>query len=277
MIKPFKGDFRISQIFGANPDMYAKFNYKGHNGIDFALPTGTEVIAPHSGKVIEAALDADGYGWYLKIENDKEGSVLGHNKELKVKVGDTVTEGQVIAISNNSGYSTGPHLHWGYYLLPRDRANGYGGFINQAGMYSESSTPDTYKGYNLNDVPKESIMAFIDLQEAVNKGEFVRKAEIENLQKQITDLKNFQETLHNSIEQMKLSIGEKDKTIESVSEELRLIKVEKQTWSEQIEYYKPYKSLYENALKTQVDKYTAVQLISMGVKKLWTERKANKK
>lgn len=272
MIKPFKGDFRISQIFGANPDMYAKFNYKGHNGIDFALPTGTEVIAPHSGKVIEAALDADGYGWYLKIENDKEGSVLGHNKELKVKVGDNVSEGQVIAISDNSGWSTGPHLHWGYYLLPRDRANGYGGFINQAGKYSDSIVPDTYKGYNLNEVPKESIMAFIDLQEAVNKGEFVRKAEIENLQKQITDLKNSQKSLSESIEKMKLSIGEKDKTIEDVTEELRVIKEEKQTWQDKLDYYMPFKSRYEEALTKIPNSLSGWDLIIAGIKKLQNKK-----
>lgn len=142
MRKPFNGDFSLTQGFGGNPDSYAKFGLKGHDGLDYGLPTGTEVVAPHSGKIIEAAFDANGYGNYLKIENDKEGSVLAHLKEFRVKVGDVVTEGQLIAISNNTGNSTGAHLHWGYYLFPRNRQNGYGGFIDQT-PYLTASTPTT--------------------------------------------------------------------------------------------------------------------------------------
>lgn len=128
---PFNGTYRLTQGFGLNPSDYAKFGLKGHNGLDYGLPTGTQVVAPHSGKVMEATFDPTGYGNYLKIENDKEGSVLAHLQSFQVKVGDTVSEGQPIALSNNTGNSTGPHLHWGYYKQPRDRANGYGGFIDQ--------------------------------------------------------------------------------------------------------------------------------------------------
>ena len=131
MKKPFNKDFPLTQGFGENPANYARFNLKGHNGLDYGLPISTEVVAPHSGKIIEAANDSKGYGNYLKIENDKEGSVLAHLKEFKVRLGDQVTEGQLVALSNNTGNSTGPHLHWGYYLLPRDRSNGYAGFIDQ--------------------------------------------------------------------------------------------------------------------------------------------------
>ena len=131
MIKPFKKDFILTQGFGENPASYTKFGINGHNGLDYGLPTGTEVKAPHSGKVIEATLDSKGYGIYLKIENDIEGSVLAHLREFRVGVGDTVSEGQLVAYSDNSGNSTGAHLHWGYYLFPRDRGNGYAGFINQ--------------------------------------------------------------------------------------------------------------------------------------------------
>lgn len=137
----------ITQIFGANPDAYAKFGYKGHNGIDYRafLPNGercyeggkSEVFAPHDGKVIENAYDANGYGNYIKIENDKEGSVLAHFSSLSPKkVGETVKTGELIGYQGTTGNSTGIHLHWGYYLHPRNRSNGYGGFINQEGMYT---------------------------------------------------------------------------------------------------------------------------------------------
>ena len=143
MIKPFKRDYLLTQGFGENPQSYAKFGMKGHNGLDYGTPTGTEVIAPHGGKIIEATNDPTGYGYYVKIENTKEGSVLAHLKEFKVNVGQDVTEGQVVGLSDNTGNSTGPHLHWGYYTLPRNRQNGYAGFIDQLGLISNPTTSET--------------------------------------------------------------------------------------------------------------------------------------
>ena len=148
MIKPFRGDFRLTQGFGENPAAYAKFGMKGHNGLDYGLPTGTQVIAPHSGKVIEATNDPTGYGNYLKIENAKEGSVLAHLQTFQVKVGDMVSEGQPIALSNNTGNSTGPHLHWGYYLFPRNRQNGYAGFIDQINLIAQPAPINWEQKYN---------------------------------------------------------------------------------------------------------------------------------
>src|SRR5215204_4896904 len=103
MRKPFNGNYILTQGFGENPADYAKFGMKGHNGQDYALPMWTEVVAPHSGKVIESAFDEQGYGIYVKIENDKEGSVLAHFAEPRVGVGDTVTEGQLVGYSDTSG------------------------------------------------------------------------------------------------------------------------------------------------------------------------------
>lgn len=141
MIRPFRGDFALTQPFGANPGDYAKFGLNGHNGLDYGLPSNTQVIAPHDGKVIEAASDPTGYGNYLKIENAREGSVMAHLASFQVKVGDTVSEGQPIGLSDNTGNSTGPHLHWGYYLFPRIRTNGYAGFINQLPLLTLPSVP----------------------------------------------------------------------------------------------------------------------------------------
>lgn len=134
---PFNGNYRLTQGFGENPASYARFGLKGHNGLDYGLPTGTQVVAPHGGKVIEATNDPSGYGLYLKIESDKEGSILAHLKSFQVKVGDFVSEGHTVALSNNTGNSTGPHLHWGYYLIPRDRTNGYSGCIDQLPLLSQ--------------------------------------------------------------------------------------------------------------------------------------------
>lgn len=145
MVKPFNGDFEITQVFGINPQNYAQFGLKGHNGIDYKLPTGTKVLAPHGGKIIEATLDPAGYGLYVKIENDIEGSVLAHFKELRVGVGEIVNEGQLVGLSNSSGNSTGPHLHVGYFRFPRNRQNGFNGFIDQTPYLEDNSQTDALK------------------------------------------------------------------------------------------------------------------------------------
>jgi septal ring factor EnvC (AmiA/AmiB activator) len=65
---------------------------------------------------------------------------MAHLSSFQVKVGDTVSEGQPIALSGNTGNSTGPHLHWGYYLFPRNRQNGYAGFIDQINLIAKPPT-----------------------------------------------------------------------------------------------------------------------------------------
>lgn len=156
MQSPVKKEY-ITQIFGANPAAYAQFGLKGHNGIDYRafLPDGTrcyeagksEVFCPHDGKIIENAYDANGYGNYVKIENEIEGSVLAHFGSLcTYPVGTEVKIGQFLAYQGTTGNSSGIHLHWGYYKKPRDRSNGYAGFINQAGLYEpyqEVNMPET--------------------------------------------------------------------------------------------------------------------------------------
>lgn len=142
---PFAGKYPISQGFNdvCCRASYAKFGLKGHNGIDYALPSGTQVLAPQSGVVIEAANDPTGYGLYIKIENSLEGSVLAHLQSFSVVVGQSVVEGQLVGISDNTGNSTGPHLHSGFYRFPRDRNNGFNGFIDQTPYLAAAATPPT--------------------------------------------------------------------------------------------------------------------------------------
>lgn len=173
---PFTGSCVLTQGFGGNKPDYVRFGLQGHNGLDYGLPTGALVVAPHSGKIIEAASDPTGYGNYLKIENDKGGSVLAHLQDFLVKVGDVVTEGQVIAHSDNTGNSTGPHLHWGYYTFPRNRQNGYNGFIDQSGLIQGggSNVANYYKGYDLTN--QDSMKVAVDVLVRVQGGELVDKS-----------------------------------------------------------------------------------------------------
>lgn len=123
-------DVGYSQFFGGNKEAYAKFGLQGHNGVDVPIPTGTKLYSAIDGKVLEAQNDPTGYGNYVKIENSECGVLYGHLKSFNVKVGDTLKHGDLVGVSNNTGNSTGPHLHFGVYPIPRNRNNGFAGYID---------------------------------------------------------------------------------------------------------------------------------------------------
>ncbi len=85
---------------------------KFHKGIDIGVGSGNSVLAAADGVVIVSTYSSS-YGNYVSI-NHGNGLVTlyAHNSSLKVSVGQTVKRGQVIAISGNTGNSTGPHLHF---------------------------------------------------------------------------------------------------------------------------------------------------------------------
>jgi len=126
-------DLGYSQLFGANPQNYAKFKLKGHNDIDVPLPTGTKLTSCINGTVTETLNDTTGYGIYVKIENEYCGVLYGHLRDFSLKVGDKVKAGDFVGFSGNTGNSTGPHLHFGVFPIPRDRNNGYAGYIDPFG------------------------------------------------------------------------------------------------------------------------------------------------
>lgn len=84
-----------------------------HKGVDIGTPMGTPVLAAKAGKVTWASWNG-GYGNCVIISHGKGNSTLyGHLSSYNVKVGDSVSQGQVIAYSGSTGNSTGPHLHFG--------------------------------------------------------------------------------------------------------------------------------------------------------------------
>ncbi|AZO95391.1 M23 family metallopeptidase [Halocella sp. SP3-1] len=83
-----------------------------HTGLDIAVPYGTPVYAAEDG-IVEFSSQAGGYGKLVIIRHqDNSKTYYGHNLLLKVNKGDRVKQGKVIALSGNSGTSTGPHLHF---------------------------------------------------------------------------------------------------------------------------------------------------------------------
>ena len=103
---------RISQEFGENPEMYAQFGMIGHNGIDFACPTGTPIYATHSG-IVTVERKTTGYGFAVRIDNTEVQVIFAHLSKIFVKNGDVINKGDKVGDSGNTGNSTGPHLHYG--------------------------------------------------------------------------------------------------------------------------------------------------------------------
>jgi murein DD-endopeptidase MepM/ murein hydrolase activator NlpD len=86
--------------------------YTRHDGLDFAAPRGTPILAAAGGVVVAAGPDA-GYGKRVEVDHgDGLMSRYAHASEVLVKVGDLVERGQLIARVGSSGVSTGPHLHF---------------------------------------------------------------------------------------------------------------------------------------------------------------------
>jgi hypothetical protein len=88
-----------------------------HAGIDFGAPVGSPVRAAADG-AIEFAGIAQGFGNHIRIQHAGFETSYSHLSEIpeSIKPGAMVKEGDIIALSGNSGLSTGPHLHFEFYL-----------------------------------------------------------------------------------------------------------------------------------------------------------------
>lgn len=101
----------ISSYFGKRESPTAGAS-TDHKGIDIACQEGTDVVATKGGTVIVAEA-SDSEGNWIAIQHDEHYiSYYMHNSTLFVNVGDTVSRGQVIALSGNTGISSGPHCHF---------------------------------------------------------------------------------------------------------------------------------------------------------------------
>ena len=102
---PITSDFgwRIHPIYGTR---------RLHAGTDFGVDEGTPVHAADGGVVVEAGW-ISGYGYTVIIDHGNGMSTLyAHNSDVAVSPGQTVSKGQVVSYSGNTGGSTGPHLHF---------------------------------------------------------------------------------------------------------------------------------------------------------------------
>lgn len=87
-----------------------------HKGVDWACPVGTNVLASSEG-VVEYADWSSGYGYNVIIDHpDGRKTRYCHLSKTLVTAGDHVVQGQQIALSGNTGHSTGPHVHFEIFI-----------------------------------------------------------------------------------------------------------------------------------------------------------------
>jgi murein DD-endopeptidase MepM/ murein hydrolase activator NlpD len=88
-------------------------DFEPHHGIDFAMPEGTTLRSIGKGVVdrVYDGTDAIGRGVSVKLD-DGTRAIYGHMSGVNVRQGQSVTEGQTLGLSGDTGLSTGPHLHF---------------------------------------------------------------------------------------------------------------------------------------------------------------------
>ena len=117
VLKPFKGEYTMTQPFGVF--FYFHGRRLKHQGTDWALPTGTPVLACFDGvvsRVEKFRLDGYGRSIYLRSVSGKYEALYAHLSSIFVKVGDKVRLSDILGHSGNTGFGTGPHLHFGLKL-----------------------------------------------------------------------------------------------------------------------------------------------------------------
>ncbi len=114
----------ITQYFGNTPFATANaqiYGGKGHNGIDLRASIGTPIKASLSGTVVgmsntDAIPGCYSYGKWIMVKHQNGLSTLyAHLSLQSASIGQDVSTGQIIGYSGNTGYTTGPHLHYGVY------------------------------------------------------------------------------------------------------------------------------------------------------------------
>ncbi len=101
----------LTSSYGQRKDPFIN-KIKFHAGADYKCSIGTKIFSVKQGKVLHSGYVSD-YGILVIIEHAKGiKSYYGHLSKSLVRIGDTIERGQTIALSGNTGRSTGPHLHF---------------------------------------------------------------------------------------------------------------------------------------------------------------------
>lgn len=150
LTKPLQGGY-FTQRFGDNPQVYKSLGLIGHDGNDWATPENTPIYSAHDGVVVRIVNDSKlGRGILISSTTKESGiekedvyycTMYWHLNRIDVTPNQVVKAGQQVGLSGNTGFSTGPHLHFGLYSLKSiplygdtldvcNKNNGYKGAID---------------------------------------------------------------------------------------------------------------------------------------------------
>jgi len=117
---PLKNIF-ITQLFGVTSASRRLYRSGSHSGVDFRASIGTKVMAMASGVVVDTGntdiyCKGASFGKWVFIKYDNGlSSTFGHLLVISTKAGQRVKTGDIVALSGNTGHTTGPHLHVSVY------------------------------------------------------------------------------------------------------------------------------------------------------------------
>lgn len=141
----------VTQYFGKTVDAQRLYMSGTHGGVDFRARIGTPVKAALSGIVVdtESIKIKNGcqYGkWVLIKHANGLSTIYGHLSYVYARPGDTVTTGQILGLSGDTGYATGPHLHFGVFVTIGVKIvdSSVLGSINCTGIKTIAANPAAY-------------------------------------------------------------------------------------------------------------------------------------
>ena len=110
---PYKGDFRVTLLYGAKPPAGITYSAGKHPGIDLVGVSDKLIRAVRPGCVYRSGYDLSGWGKYTGVKQD-DGlyAIYAHMSKAYKSVGQQVKEGETIGIEGSTGKATGSHLHF---------------------------------------------------------------------------------------------------------------------------------------------------------------------
>jgi hypothetical protein len=129
--------FRVTCEFGSKDSLHPY----GHQGIDLAMNTGTKLFSPVDGvisKVVDYGDKNVGKGIFIETE-DHNTVIMGHLSDFRVSEGQSIHQGDLVALSGSTGRSTGSHLHLG--LKDAD-----GSFVDPAPLLNDNKFDINHEG-----------------------------------------------------------------------------------------------------------------------------------
>lgn len=160
--------FTMSSAFG---ELSPVRNGRIHNGIDLAMPTGTELRSLVEGtveRIVDYGTKNIGKGVVIRGE-DGNAYIYGHMSKISVEKGQHLDSGHIIGLSGNSGHSTGPHLHFsiqqpdGTFVDPTPYAETLDAMTGHiAGYIGNPASPDSVLGW-FNDFTGDLVRGEVEL------------------------------------------------------------------------------------------------------------------